>query len=538
MLVLAVLAILAGLNYVAYKRPLRKDFTKNQRYSLSEQTKKVVRGLKEDVRVLYFQRSADLARDPAADRLKDYEALSPHVKAEFVDPLARPARAREYEVRGPWPIAVVERGETRERAQSASEQDLTNAFIKVTRAGKKTVCFAEGEGERDIDDSGEGGFSSARDALAKSQYETRKVVLAREAKVPDDCTVLVVAGPQTDLLPRGGRRRRDLGQGGRQGPRDDRPSLQGAPGQRGRPAQEVQPGGRGGPGGGRLRDGPALRDLRASRRSWPPRTRTTRSPADFRVMTAFHEARSVQAGTGTTDGVSAQNLLQTSPASWAETDLSLKPPIRLDEGKDRAGPVSLGAVATVTVPEAPSPSPSPVASPSPGASPSPAAGDEEEAPKPPRKEGRVASFGDSDFASNALLAFQGNRDLFLNTVAWLAEDADLISIRPKEPEDQRLILTVAQQSQRGAPGPGRAARRLRGPRHLDLVEAAVKRPAFLGTYIVLAAALRPGRLRLPRGVEARGPAARREAQGEGADVRQREGEGAVPAERRRGPPAR
>ena len=54
-------------------------------------------------------------------------------------------------------------------------------------------------------------------------------------------------------------------------------------------------------------------------------------------------------------------------------------------------------------------------------------------------------FGDSDFASNALLGFQGNQDFFLNTVAWLAEDADLISIRPREPEDQRLFLTVAQQ---------------------------------------------------------------------------------------------
>jgi ABC-type uncharacterized transport system involved in gliding motility auxiliary subunit len=57
----------------------------------------------------------------------------------------------------------------------------------------------------------------------------------------------------------------------------------------------------------------------------------------------------------------------------------------------------------------------------------------------------VAAFGDADFASNALLPFAGNRDFFLNTVAWLAEDADLISIRPREPEDQRLFLSQAQQ---------------------------------------------------------------------------------------------
>jgi ABC-type uncharacterized transport system involved in gliding motility auxiliary subunit len=91
-----------------------------------------------------------------------------------------------------------------------------------------------------------------------------------------------------------------------------------------------------------------------------------------------------------------------------------------------------------------SPSPAPSAAASPGASPapSPSASPEDPAPK---REGRVAVFGDSDFASNALLGFQGNRDLFLNTVAWLAQDVDLISIRPKEPDDQRLMLTQSQQ---------------------------------------------------------------------------------------------
>ena len=57
----------------------------------------------------------------------------------------------------------------------------------------------------------------------------------------------------------------------------------------------------------------------------------------------------------------------------------------------------------------------------------------------------MAAFGDADFASNQLLAFQGNQDFALNTVAWLAEDPDLISIRPKEPDDQRMFLTAQQQ---------------------------------------------------------------------------------------------
>ena len=95
----------------------------------------------------------------------------------------------------------------------------------------------------------------------------------------------------------------------------------------------------------------------------------------------------------------------------------------------------MGAVATVKAP-APAPTPEPSPSASPAASPEPEA---------PRKEGRVIAFGDADFASNTFFGIQGNRDLVLNTVAWLAEDPDLITIRPKDPDDQRMFLTGRQQ---------------------------------------------------------------------------------------------
>jgi ABC-type uncharacterized transport system involved in gliding motility auxiliary subunit len=165
---------------------------------------------------------------------------------------------------------------------------------------------------------------------------------------------------------------------------------------------------------------------------------------DFRVATAFHTARSVSAGKDTVEGVTAQNLVETSAASWAETTLPLKEPVEMDEGKDKQGPVALAAVATIRVEASPSPSPSPAAAAN-GASPSPSPSPNPDEEPPARPEGRVVAIGDSDFASNALLGFQGNEDFFLNTVAWLAQDTDLIAIRPKEPEDQRLFLTRTQQ---------------------------------------------------------------------------------------------
>jgi hypothetical protein len=193
--VLVVLGILAGVNYVANRRTARLDLTKNKRYSLSDQTRKVVQGLKEDVKITYFQRSTEMSF--GQDRMKQYESVSPRVKVEFVDPLKSPARAREQEVTA-VPTLVVEYAGKKERISNDSEQDVTNAIIKVTRDTKKTVCFVSGQGEHDPEDSGDRGYSSAKAALKKSQYEVKKVSLLSEKQVPSDCTVLVLrARPRT-----------------------------------------------------------------------------------------------------------------------------------------------------------------------------------------------------------------------------------------------------------------------------------------------------------------------------------------------------
>jgi ABC-type uncharacterized transport system involved in gliding motility auxiliary subunit len=94
---------------------------------------------------------------------------------------------------------------------------------------------------------------------------------------------------------------------------------------------------------------------------------------------------------------------------------------------DITGPVSIG-VATAWSPETPEPTPAANTTKTP----------EDEAKKP---ETRVAAIGDSDFIANAYLGVEGNRDLFMNTVNWLAQQENLIAIRPREPSDRRMTLT-------------------------------------------------------------------------------------------------
>jgi ABC-type uncharacterized transport system involved in gliding motility auxiliary subunit len=430
LIVLVVLGILGALNYLVARNGKRWDLTKNQRYSLSDQTRKVVSGLKQEVRITYFQRGREMAR--GQDRLKEYQALSDKLKVDYVDPVVSPAKAQLADVRGPWPILIVERGDKKERITSDSEQDLTNALIKITREGKKTVCLATGEGERSAEDTGDSGFSGAKAALGKSQYDVKDVLLLREKKVPSECTVLLVAGPEKDLLPEAVDAIRSFVRDGGKALLMVEPEFKNAYPNLDALVREwnvelgkdviVDVSGM-----GQLFGAGELTPI-ASEYPYHEITR------NFRLMTLYHMARSAQAGKESKEGVTAQDLVQTSARSWAETDMKIGAALEFDEKKDKKGPVTLGTVVTF---RKPTPPPSP--SPSPGA---------EEPPKPP--EGRAAVFGDSDWASNSLLGFQGNQDFFLNVVAWLAEDADMISIRPREPEDQRLFLTRQQQWNVGA----------------------------------------------------------------------------------------
>jgi len=155
----------------------------------------------------------------------------------------------------------------------------------------------------------------------------------------------------------------------------------------------------------------------------------------FALMTAFPLTRSVTPIQSGTNGHTAQPLVETSPRSWAETNFKQlqggTPELDEKEG-DKVGPVSIAAAASAPATDAP-------------ASPTDAA-QAKQGEEPKKPESRIAVIGDSDFAANAVLGVQGNRDLFLNTVNWLAQQENLISIRPKQATDRRLTMTAGQQN--------------------------------------------------------------------------------------------
>jgi ABC-type uncharacterized transport system involved in gliding motility auxiliary subunit len=439
-LVLVVLGILGAVNYLVYRHTKRVDLTVDQRYSLSDQTRKVLAGLEDEITITYFQRERDMLR--GQDRLREYQTLTDKLEVEFVDPVQSPTKAQAFDVRGPWPILIVQRGERRERISNDSEQDITNALLKVTREGTKTVCLVEGQGERSTEDSGERGFSGAKTALTDNQYQVQNVFLLRERVVPEECTVVVVAGPEKDLALEAISPIREFVNAGGKALimvepefKESFPNLVGLLEEWNLEAGsdvvvDIS-------GMGQLFGASELAPLVLD---YPYHAITK----DFRLMTLYAGARSMQAGEEAVEGVTAQDLARTSPDSWAETTLTLEGALEFEEETDRLGPISLAAAVTIEA-EAPEPAPLPSSSAgeeADGEGESAGDGEDDESKAP---EGRVVAVGDVDFASNAVLPVQGNQDFFLNMVAWLAEDADLISIRPREPENQSLFVSRQKQ---------------------------------------------------------------------------------------------
>ena len=180
--------------------------------------------------------------------------------------------------------------------------------------------------------------------------------------------------------------------------------------------------------------------------SYPPHPITDR----FNLLTAFPLARSVRPVAGGVEGRIAEAFVETSPRSWAERDLTelAGGEVALDEAAgDVPGPIPIAAAVSVVIDDVGGDAAGDGGDGADGGATDD--GDESasdaEVETGGEVEARVAVFGDSDFASNSAVGIQGNSDLALNAINWLAEQDNLIAIRPREPEDRRITLTADQQ---------------------------------------------------------------------------------------------
>src|SRR5438132_1025746 len=192
--------ILGILNFLAARHSVRWDFSETKRFTLSPQTARLLRELPREAKVTVFTSDQNPVRLAYRDLIDSYQAHTPKLTVEFVDPEKKPGVARQYGITRPN-TAVLESGQQETRITSASEQELTNALIRVSKDEKKTVYFLTGHAEHPLEDGSKEGYSFLKEALERQGYTVRSLSLYESTTIPTKASVLVLAGPQKPLSP-------------------------------------------------------------------------------------------------------------------------------------------------------------------------------------------------------------------------------------------------------------------------------------------------------------------------------------------------
>ena len=418
-----VVGVLVFANVFADRYNKSYDSTANKQFSLSEQTIKIVKGLKADTELTYFGSDFTEARDT----LDRYASLSPKVHARYMDPDRKPQEARAAGFRSDSPV-VVDVGSRREGAKSLTEEEM-NQIAAYYAAGERTVCMLSAAGEHSADEQDGRGYSDLKALLERENYKVRTESPAAKSveagkgltlgqqepasnvEIGKDCTALVIGGPKSDYpapvvsaiekyVEGGGRALILLDTTLRLGnsePPSENEELDKVLGKWGvTPDKDLVLDLSGF--GGLFNLGPEVPFI-ISYDSHPITQPLTRIP------TAYPLARSLEVKS--TDKTSVTKLVDTTDRSVGTDSISHG---RVDTSKGKKGPLTLAAAGTYN------------------GSP----------------QGRFVVVGTSYAAENSMLGSRqlGNRDLFVNMVNWLSSDEDLISIRPKSREDRPVNLTT------------------------------------------------------------------------------------------------
>lgn len=411
--VLGLLAMLGMLAVVLFERNVRVDLTPERKFTLSQHAEQILDRLDRDVNIIAFTRGDDNRNTQLKDLFWRVRERQPRVTWRIVDVNRNPSLAREYGADA-YGAVVVESGGRRKNFSNVTREDvLMAAILQVTRGDRKVVYFLTGHGEHDVDDSGRRkGYTTVRSVLMDEFYEVRELSLVSTPEVPEDCDVLVIAGPRTDLLAdelikinayleRGG------GVFALLEP-DSSPSLN---------AFLTR---------WRMRFPDALvADGDNAMAQGEPLTMRVANPTTYSLITTrlvgdpvFSLARPIEIlDDDPGANFATRAILRTGKEAWTIPSRTgqIAGATDFDAGRgDVRGQSVLAAQVVIETG---------------GEVPEDAITDTDEAP---RATSRIVVLGDSDFADNFFIELLGNKDLFVNSVNWLAKEDELIAIRPQK----------------------------------------------------------------------------------------------------------
>jgi ABC-type uncharacterized transport system involved in gliding motility auxiliary subunit len=430
-LVMSVLfiGIVALVVFMSQRYFKRIDLTANQAFSISSQTVKVLDNLDQPVKIWAF--FGPYGNQAAAETLlKSYQQQGGgKISFEFVDPDARPTLAAQYGLQeGEYDVLILETGGRTQKITGSAESDITSALVRISSQTQKVVYLLTGHGERTHEDTSANGILLAKQALERDNYVVKSLNLItggapaitstapvtvtgaagqrQFGSIPADAAALVIVAPQTPIgdgewqiisqwLTAGGKLFVLVDALG--GPTGLEDMLLANWGLAIRDDLAIDPA------GAVLGDAATLVIQRGQ---FSPITK------NMRVEAILPGARSLALPLAD-EQTTVTPIAETSSQSWGETDLAnLNSGVRMNSGVDAVGPLTIAASL--------------------------------ERDAPGGGKSRLVVYGNARFVTDRWIQSGGNLEFFLNAVNWLAEDEQLISIRPRAPEQRTLFIPPAE----------------------------------------------------------------------------------------------
>ncbi|MBI2608635.1 MAG: Gldg family protein [Deltaproteobacteria bacterium] len=399
-IIILTLGVVVFVNFISHRHYKKIDFTQNKSHTLSDQSIQVARNIQKEVKLIGFFKKQE--KQIFLDLVDKYTYYTDKIKKQSSDPDVDVGLAELHGIRKSG-VIVVEGPKKTIKVEEITEEVLTNALIKAVAEKEKKFYFVTGHLEKSIQNKEGQGYTYLKKELEDTGYAVNEVLLLKDGKVPEDCDVLVIAGEEKPYLreeveaikmyvEKGGSLYLALDP-------QKKTSFEKLLNEWGVTLHDdiiIDK-------ESRLLGGDFLIPLVFSYGEHE----ISRDFKDKKVVTFFPLTRSFEVLPKLPEGVSFKFLAQTSANAWGETEPKNKK-VEFNAGKDYPGPLSLAAAI------------------------------EKE------KQGKIVLFGTSHMATNTFLYKLSNRDFILNSLSWLAQDTNLVSIRPKKSNASTMTLTPSQ----------------------------------------------------------------------------------------------
>jgi ABC-type uncharacterized transport system involved in gliding motility auxiliary subunit len=386
-------------NVLAYQNPVPiADLTEDQVNTLAPETLTAIERLPQQVTATAFfsQNSNKETATQLLDKIKSNS--NGKFDYQFIDPDRDPQAAINAGITGDGKI-LLEMGEQKEIIAFASETEILKGMSRLISPGSNVVYFLTGHGEKDVEQGGEASMTRAKSTLENKNYVVKPLNLLIDNQIPDDATVIVIAGPlqplsenEVNLL------KEYLVTGGSLLVMEDPTGLTEF-GDATDPLAEMLT-----TDWGITFNNDIVIDLNSPQPTTAAAAFYDTHPVTTNMnnLVSFYPFTRSISMAGTVEGVTLTPLVQTNERSWGETDFqSLTTggnPVAFDEGIETLGPLTLAIAGENTT-----------------------------------TKGRVVVFGTSLFGVDQIFDQYGNGDMFVNSVDWTAEQDNIIDITPKTP---------------------------------------------------------------------------------------------------------